>query len=185
MTDEEIVRLYEQRAENAIAETSQKYGAYCFEIAKNILRSPLDAEESVSDTYLAAWNSIPPQRPGILSAFLGKITRNIAIDRWRREKAAKRGGGEMTLALEELRECVSGTEGPEDRTLEKERLRAIQRFLERLSPVERKTFLCRYWYLETSAEIGKKFGMTPVRVRAMLSRTRKKLRAYLEKEGLL
>lgn len=185
MTDEEIVWLYEQRAENAIAETSKKYGAYCFEIAKNILRSPLDAEESVSDTYLAAWNSIPPQRPGILSAFLGKITRNIAIDRWRREKAAKRGGGEMTLALEELRECVSGTEGPEDRTLENERLRAIQRFLERLSPVERKTFLCRYWYLETSAEIGKKFGMTPVRVRAMLSRTRKKLRAYLEKEGLL
>lgn len=107
MDDQEIVALYWARSEQAISETSSKYGSYCYSIAYNILHSSEDAEESVNDTYNDAWNSIPPHRPSVLSTFLGKITRRISIDRWRRRTAEKRGGGEMSLVLDELQECVA------------------------------------------------------------------------------
>ena len=117
MDDSVIVELYWTRSESAIAETSSKYGKYCYSIAYNILLSSEDADESVNDTYLGAWNSIPPHRPSTLSTFLGKITRRISIDRWRKRHAAKRGGGEVALALDELSECLSSRSNDTEQTI--------------------------------------------------------------------
>ena len=184
MDDAEILELYNARSEDAIAETAAKYGPYCHSIAMNILSNEEDAEESVSDTWYAAWQSIPPQRPGILSAFLGKLTRNFSLDRWRKRQAFKRGGGEVALALEELRDCVSGKESVEGELIRKETLRSIDRFLETLAPMERSVFLCRYWYLDSSQEIAAKSGFSETKVRSMLHRLRIRLDKHLEKEGL-
>ena len=127
-------------------------GGYCYNIAYNILTNPEDAEESVSDTYLSAWNSIPPRHPPALAAFLGKITRNISIDRWRKYRAFKRGEGQIELALEELSECVSGAESAEDAAIRREVLASLNRFLATLKDTERSVFLCRYWYLDSTEE---------------------------------
>lgn len=183
MDDNTIVDLYWNRSESAISETALKYGGFCYSIAYNILTNKEDADESVSDTYLAAWNSIPPRRPSPLSAFLGKITRHISIDRWRARSAYKRGGGEMDLALEELDYCVSSGETPEQAYERKELAIAFNRFLESLPEVERSVFLCRYWYLDPIDRIAENFGFTHSKVTSMLHRTRAKLRAALEKEG--
>ena len=184
MEDQGIVALFFDRSEQAIAEVDKKYGAYCYSIAYNILSSPEDTEESVSDTYLAAWNTIPPRKPNFLNAFLGKITRHISIDRWRRARAFKRGGGQMALALEELKECVSGAGSLENELIRRETLMAVNRFLAELSVVERNVFLCRYWYLESSREIAEHSGFSQSKVRSMLHRIRGRLDTYLEKEGL-
>ena len=184
MEDEQILDLYNARSEQAIAETAIKYGPYCHSIAMNILKNEEDAEESVSDTWYAAWQSIPPQRPGILSVFLGRLTRNFSLDRWRKMRAFKRGGGETTLALEELRDCVSGKESVESALVRKETLRSINRFLEGLTPMERSVFLCRYWYLDSTLEISAKSGFSETKVRSMLHRLRIRLDRHLEKEGL-
>lgn len=183
MEDNGIIELYFSRSEQAIAETDRKYGGFCYSIAYNILFNREDSEESVSDTYLSAWNAIPPTRPGILSSFLGKITRNLSLDKWRRRTAAKRGGGEVPLALEELEQCVSDGETPEQAYERKELEVSINRFLDRLPPTERNVFLCRYWYLDSTGEIAETFGFTMAKVNSMLRRTREKLRRHLEKEG--
>ena len=184
MEDEKIIELYWKRSENAISETSAKYGGYCYSIANNILNSREDAEESVNDTYLAAWNTMPPQRPSVLAAFLGKLTRYISLDRWKKRARLKRGGGELPLCLEELADCVSGRESTEDAVLRKELLSGINCFLEKLPPMERKVFLCRYWYLDSVQEIAARFGFSQSKTTSMLHRIRGKLNKYLEKEGL-
>ena len=185
MDDEKIIDLYWNRSEAAISETDHKYGSYCFSIAKNILANKEDAEESVSDTYLAAWNAMPPQRPSLLATFLGKITRNLAIDRWRTLNRQKRGGGEITLALEELQDCV-GARQSVDAAMERKRFADVfNRFLDTLPETERRIFLCRYWYLDPVAEIADRFGFSVSKVTSMLHRTRKKLHTVLEKEELL
>lgn len=147
MEDTQIVSLYWARNEDALAETAAKYGRYCFQIAYNILSSREDADESVNDTYLSAWERIPPHEPAVLSAFLGKITRRISLNRWRSKSRKKRGGGEVILALEELRECIPSSEDVERRMEQRELSRAITRFLSGLSETERNVFVCRYWYL--------------------------------------
>ena len=185
MDDKAILDLYWSRSEKAISETDAKYGAYCFTIANNILNNREDSEESVNDTYMAAWNSMPPKRPAILSAFLGKMTRYISLDHWKKRSRLKRGGGEMDLCLEELGECVSGQESTEDKLIRRETIDALNRFLDTLSETERKIFLCRYWYLEPVKDIAERFGFTPNRTTVMLRRTRQKLNACLAKEGLL
>ena len=185
MDDKTILDLYWQRSEQAIAETDTKYGAYCFCIANNILNNREDSQESVSDTYLAAWNSMPPKRPAILSAFLGKITRYISLDHWKKRSRLKRGGGEIDLCLEELGECVSGQESTEDKVIRRETISAINHFLDTLSETERKVFLCRYWYLESVKDIAKRFGLTSNRTSVMLRRVRQKLNTCLAKESLL
>lgn len=185
MEDNQIIQLYFDRAEQAIRETDTKYGGYCYSIAWNILSCAEDAEESVSDTYLAAWNAMPPRRPRVLSAFLGKITRNIALDRWRKYRAFKRGGGQIELALEELGECVSGEESVENALIRREILAGIDRFLESLTQTERMVFLCRYWYLDSTEEIAEKSGFTVSKVKSMLLRIRRRLYARLQEEGLL
>ena len=183
MEDKAIIDLYWTRSENAISQTALKYGAYCYTIAFNILSKREDSEESVNDTYLAAWNTMPPKRPGILSAFLGKITRYISLDRWKRRSAAKRGGGQGPLALEELEECICGGEGPAGSLVRKQLLRSIESFLDKLPVQERQVFVCRYWYMDPVADIAERFGYSESKVKTMLFRTREKLRMKLEKEG--
>ena len=185
MEDNQIIKLYFERSELAIKETDTKYGGYCYSIAYNILTNQEDAEESVSDTYLSAWNSMPPRRPPALASFLGKITRNISIDRWRKYRAFKRGGGQVEIALDELSECVSGMESAEDRAIRKEVLASINRFLGTLKDTERSVFLCRYWYLDSTEEIAEKSGFTASKVKSMLFRIRKRLYAQLTEEGLV
>ena len=141
MDDELIVQLYWDRSENAISETDRKYGAYCNSIAYGILQSKEDAEESVNDTYMDAWNSMPPHRPSILSTFLGKITRRISIDRWRTMNRIKRGKGEITLALEELEQCIAGGQSPQREIEKRELAEAINRFLDLLPAEQRRVFL--------------------------------------------
>lgn len=184
MDDNSIIALYWNRSESAIAETSKKYKGYCYSIAHNILSNREDAEETVSDTWLMAWNAIPPQRPTYLSAFLGKITRHLSIDRWRKRTAQKRGGGEVAVALEELGDCVSGGMNPEENLQRKELVQSLNRFLDTLPETERSVFLCRYWYLDTVPTIALQFGFTRAKVTSMLHRTRQKLRIHLEQEGL-
>ena len=183
MDDQKIVQLYWDRSEVAIKETDKKYGPYCYTIAYNILANNEDAQECVSDTYLAAWNNLPPRRPAILSTFLGKITRRLSIDCWRIRTANKRGGGETPLALDELSECVSGGETPEQKLLRRQMALEFNRLLQTLPETERSVFLCRYWYLDSVSSIAEHFGFTESKVSTMLHRTRKKLRTMLEKEG--
>ncbi|MDO5401529.1 MAG: sigma-70 family RNA polymerase sigma factor [Eubacteriales bacterium] len=184
MEDNAILDLYFSRSEQAISETAEKYGGYCYCIAYNILENHEDAEESVSDTYLSCWNYIPPKRPNLFSAFLAKLTRHLSIDRWRSRSAAKRGGGALELALEELTDMTDG-QSTEDRVLRREQLRALNRAMDALNETERSIFLCRYFYLDSNAEIADHFQCTEGRVKTMLSRTRAKLRLALAKEGLL
>ena len=183
MEDARIIDLYWQRDESAISETAAKYGKYLHSISYGILRNEEDAEECVSDTYAGAWQAMPPHRPSVLSAFLGKITRRISISLWRKRSAEKRGGGETALALDELEECVSG-EGDAESEAERRELREkLNAFLRALSPTERQVFLRRYWYMDPVADIAGRFACSESRIRSMLYRTRKKLRAMLEEEG--
>ena len=185
MRDDEIIALYFRRDEDAIRQTELAYGGKLYNLSYRLLWNREDAEESVSDTYLAAWKSIPPTRPSQLSAFLAKITRHISLDRWRRRSAEKRGGGEADVALEELEECVAGSNTVESTVAAKELQAALNRFLETQSEMERVLFVSRYWYLRPVKEIADKTGLSVSNVKTQLCRTRKKLRFFLEKEELL
>lgn len=185
MNDSGIVELYWARSEAAIEETSKKYGAYCYTVAYNILSSREDSEEAVNDTYLSAWNSMPPHRPSILSAFLGKLTRRISIDKYRQKTAGKRGGGEVPLALDELEECTAGDDTVESEFDRHALADAINRFVRSLPSAERDVFILRYFNLYPVNMIAARIGFSESRVASMLMRTRKKLREFLEKEGLL
>lgn len=183
MLDSQIVQLYWDRDERAIPETAAAYGGYCFTIAHNILDSTQDAEECVNDTWLRAWNAIPPHRPSVLSAFLGRITRNLALQLFRRDHARKRGGGEIDLVFEELSECVSGSESAEQSVNERELMRAINEFLAGQSAKKRKIFVRRYWYADSIAQIARRMHMSENSVSVTLHRMRAALRAYLEERG--
>lgn len=183
MNDEQILDLYFARDEQALVETDRKYGGYCFTLANSILHNDQDAEETVSDTYLKAWNAIPPKRPGIFKLFLAKITRNLAFSRWRAYSAEKRGGGEMELVLEELEGCLAAPGGVEDAMNAKELAKAIRVFLDTLPQREQDIFLRRYFFVEDSETIARRYGMKPATVLRTLSRTRMKLKRYLLKEG--
>ena len=185
MEDRQIIALYWERNPEAITRTQAKYGGYCAAVAQNILQSREDAEECVNDAWLAAWNSIPPKRPENLGAYLGRLTRSRAIDRWRALRREKRGGGAVTLALEELAEVISGGGDLEQGLLDRELAQAVNRFLGGLSGPERTVFLARYWYFEDVPGISRRFGFTESKVHSMLHRTRAKLRRFLQKEDLL
>ncbi len=184
MEDAEIIGLYWQRDQRAIDETHGKYGGFLTTIAWNILRSHGDAEECVNDTYLRAWNAIPPARPSAFRAWLGRIVRNLSLDRWKRDRAARRGGGEMEVLLGELDACVPAPRGVE-RTLEDQEIAAlISAFLRTLSQESRALFLRRYWYGQDIGEIAGALGCGESKVKSALFRTRKALRHYLEDEGV-
>ena len=183
--DQKIIELYCNRSENAIAETAGKYGRYCNAIAYGILGSREDAQECVNDAYLTAWNAIPPRRPADLGTYLGKITRNLSIDRLRTRSRVKRGGGETPLALEELEEVVAGSDSPENEAVRKELIAALNRFLGELTRQERYVFVRRYWYLDSLADIAKNTGFSGSKVASMLYRLRGRLKKQLIKEELL
>ena len=185
MEDEKIVALYWARDEQAIALTKEKYESYLYTIALRILSTIEDAEESVSDTYVGAWNSMPPQKPSVLRTYLGRITRNISLKRCRYLHAQKRYSGEATLALDELSEIVPDTETTESEAERKELIGAIQSFLTALNSEQRMIFLMRYWYLYSIADTAKKLGFSQSKVKMTLKRTCDSLRDLLEKEGLL
>lgn len=184
MEDSRIIELYFQRSEDAIRETEAKYGSYCFSIARSILTDKEDAREAVNDTYMACWNAIPPHKPNIFSAFLGKITRRISINRYQAGRALKRGGGEVSLALEELAGCIPSHWDVEQEMEAAELTNLLNRFVRALPETERRVFVLRYWYLEPVGGIAKRFGFSQSKVKSMLFRTRNKLRAELEKEGI-
>lgn len=182
MRDETIIELYFARDEAAIWHTSEKYGAYCLKIAYNILLDVFDSEECVNDTWLRAWGAIPPTRPSILSSFLGRITRNLAIDRYNAKNAGKRGG-RVAESLDELEECVGSPE-VEDALSAEELGGMISRFLKGESQLARCIFVRRYFYQAEVAEIARKYGISVSNVKTTLHRTRKKLALYLKKEGV-
>ena len=185
ISDERIIELYWLRNEAAITETSEKYGGYCRSIAYNILHDTEDAKECENDTYLDAWNNMPPNKPSVLSAFLGKITRRISIDLWRKKHAEKRGGGEMNLVLDELEDCIADKSDVEAVIEQREMMRIIGEYLDKLPVTERRVFLRRYWYMEPIAKIAEDLGFSVSKITSMLHRTRKKLRQKLESESLL
>ena len=184
MDDSKIIELYWARDEKAIDETRTKYGRYCYAIASNILHNHEDCDECVNDTYLGAWNSMPPRRPQMLSTFLGKITRNLSLKKLRNRLADKRGGGEAELALEELEECIPSQHSIEEAILEEELTKILDTFLRKLPETERRIFLCRYWYFDSITSISTRYGFGKSKVKMMLLRTREKLRTYLEQEDI-
>lgn len=185
MDDIEIVDMYWHRNEQAITETAQKYGAYCMRISMNILNDRLDSEECVNDTYMQAWRAIPPHRPGILSAFLGKITRNLSINKYNACHAKKRAEREFSLSLDELDDCVNGDVNVENGLELAEISRSISDFLRKQPELIRRTFVCRYFYCDSISEIANLFKISESKVKSMLFRTRKKLKQHLEQEGIV
>lgn len=185
MEDTEILQLYWDRNEQAISATAEKYGNYCTSIAKNICGNSADAEECVSDTYLAAWNAMPPQRPSVLSAFLGKLTRNISLNRYKHNNAEKRGGGEAPAVLDELMGIVSNKESVEQEIDRRELIKAIDTFLTGLPADKRGIFICRYWYFDSISDISSHFGKSENHISVILNRLRKKLRRDLLERGFV
>ena len=184
MDDVQIIELYWARSDRAIEESAVKYGRYCHTIAYNILRSDEDSEECVNDTWLNAWNAIPPKHPSPLSAFLGRITRNLALNRWKRSKADKRGGGQVELALEELSGCIPSADSPAQAVEDAAVVELLDGFLGALPPQTRKIFMLRYWYLCPVGEIARLLGVGESKVKMTLMRSRSRLRELLEKEGV-
>ena len=183
MTDNQIVALFWERSETAIQETANVYGRYFHSIAYGILGSDEDAEEIVNDTYMKAWNNIPPQRPVHLKAFLARITRQLSLNRLEQNVAQKRGAGQYHLVLEELEECISdGGEGeamPESVALEQ----SLNQFLRSLPADARRMFIRRYWHMQPVLQIAKELSVSESRVKVTLMRTRQKLKKYLISEG--
>lgn len=185
MDDNEIVELFWERSENAIAETSKKYSRYCHYISYNILHNNEDAEECANDAYFRTWNAIPPKRPDCLATFLGKITRNLSLDRYKRYTAEKRGLGQTVLVLSELEDCVPAAMDVEQATNEMFLVKALNAFLAALPKINRVVFIQRYWYLCAIKEIAEQNGMSESKVKSMLFRIRNELKKHLEKEGII
>lgn len=183
MQDENIVALYWERNEAAIEETKNKYERYLLKIAYNVLADLEDSQESVNDTYLAAWNSMPPHRPSILSAYLGKLTRRISIDIFRRKNRNKRRASEYSLSLAELEECISGGSNPEENMEVQMLAHAINDFLRTLPKDARNLFIGRYYFFDSLQDAAKYCSMSESRAKSLLFRTRCNLRVFLEKEG--
>ena len=154
----------------------------CRTVAGSVLKNPLDIEEVVADTWLKAWDAIPLYRPQHLRLFLGKITRNLALSMWRKNSAYSRGGDQVTLALEELGECISNSDSPEEYVNMQELEKSISAFLKTEKPIRRAVFLRRYFYLETISSIAKRYSLREANVRMMLTRVRQKLKKFLEQE---
>lgn len=184
MKDHEIIDLYWKRKETAISATAEKYGKYCHTISYNILHNNEDAEECVNDTYLGAWKSMPPQRPERLSAYLGKITRNLSLNRFKRYTAEKRGLGQTELVLSELEDCIPSETGVEQVIDEMVLVNSINQFLRAQPEQKRNIFIRRYWYLYPIRDIAENYGMSESKAASMLFRMRNGLKTHLEKEGI-
>lgn len=184
MQDDRIIALFWARNEQAIRETSEKYGKLCFSIALNVLHDSKDSEECVNDTWLGAWNAIPEARPKNFSAFLARIVRNLALKRYEYRSAQKRNFSGAAVCLDELAECVSGRASAEDEWESRRIETLLNRFLAELPEQKRNVFLLRYWFFESVEEIGKRTGFSGSKIKSMLFHMRRKLRAFLESEGV-
>ena len=177
MDDEKIVALFYERDEQALLQTQKKYNTYCLAIAQRIVGSHEDAEECVNDAYHRAWETIPPEKPQLLSSYIGLLTRRISLNKARANRAAKRGGGELLLILDELQECIPDAAGEQvDDFVVRDALNA---FLAMLPPKTRVVFMRRYWHAQSAAEIAKDCGMSVSAVNTLLHRTRKQLEEHL------
>ena len=183
MDDKNLIGLYFERSEEALPETESKYGNFCINIAKNILGSEEDAKECLNDALLVLWNRIPPEIPEVFSALAGKITRNIALNRFRKNTAETRKGNETAVVLEEISEFVSGSENVEEHFEQKELISEINAFLAEYPSEKRKIFVARYWYFMSTAEIAKITGRNEKFIHNTLTRTRTKLKKHLEERG--
>ena len=186
MSDEQIIALYWERSESAIFETEAAYGKYCHKIAMNILANNEDADECVNDTYARAWSSIPPERPNNLSAFLGRITRNLALHVWEKHHAENRGGGQFDIVLSELDELLADGSSNVERQIEAKIItEALNRFLSEQSDVNRRLFVRRYWHTDRLEEIAVDLGMSISKAKSILFRMRKNLKIHLKQEGII
>ncbi len=184
MEDQEIIGLYWERSEDAITATAEKYGGYCRSISYNILHNNEDADECVNDTWLGAWKSIPPHRPNHLSAYLGKITRNLSFNRFKMHHTEKRGFGQAEVVLSELEDCIPAETGVEQSIEDRELVESINRFLYSQPEQKRNIFIRRYWYLDPIQKIAENYGISKNKTTSLLFRMRNKLKAHLEKEGV-
>ncbi len=184
MKDEEIIAMFCERDEKAISATAEKYGSYCHSISYNILQSNEDAEECVNDTYLGAWKSIPPQSPNCLATYLGKITRNLSLNRFKQYNAEKRGRGQTELVLSELEQCIPTKSNVEQVVEETVLVNSIDNFLYAQSEQKRNIFIRRYWYLYSIRDIANAYGMSENKVTSLLFRMRNELKLHLEKEDI-
>ena len=185
MTDENILQLFIQRDESAIKETDKKYGSYCFQIANHILANKEDSEECVNDTWLKAWNTIPPAKPTHFRLYLAKIIRNLSFNKYKEKHTQKRGKGELSCVLDELQECIADKTDVEDSYLAKELQAAINQFVRGLPEREGNIFIRRYFFAEPVKDISSRYHISENHVRVILNRTRNKLKANLQKEGYL
>lgn len=185
LSDNDIISMFCERNETALSAVSLKYGSYCGTVVRNILKDPQDAEECLNDTWLKAWESIPPENPRNLGGFLVKIAKNISLNRYAKSHTQRRGGGELPLVLDELSECVADKNNVEKVYEQKLLTDAVNEFLRTLSPEKRDIFVLRYWYCLPVAEIARKVGSGRSSVSVTLSRTRRSLAAYLTKKELL
>lgn len=183
LDDKEIIALYQLRDENAIRQTEKKYSSYLTTIALNILGNREDSEECVNDTYFKTWNSIPPNIPNVLKYYLGKITRELSIDRLRKKTSRKRGGSEYDLSLDELAECAGSDDTTEQSVDLIVLVELIEKFLRSCRDEERDMFVCRYYFCDSLKEIAKYFRANESKVKNTLFHTRTKLKKYLESEG--
>ena len=185
MDDASIVQLFFERSEQALEAVSKKYGRFCHSIAHNILNNTEDTEECVNDAYLSLWNSIPPKKPDVIAPFLGRITRNLALNLYKKNHAAKRGGGDFPLVLDELSEVIEGSETADGELLKRELLDVVNTFLSSLTPEKRKIFVCRFWYVDSIKDNANRMNMTENSVSVTLNRLKKQLRTLLLEGGLL
>ncbi|MBE6765950.1 MAG: sigma-70 family RNA polymerase sigma factor [Ruminococcaceae bacterium] len=183
MNDPEIIELYWNKNTKAISASMDKYGSYCFTVANGILGDAQDSEECVNDTWLRAWNAIPPTRPTVLKVFFAKITRHLSFDRYKAKKSLKRGGGETMLVLEELAECIADESDVESQVGAKILGKSINRFVLSLSEREQNLFVRRYFFSEPIKSIADRYDTNENNVNVTLSRIRKRLRSHLSKEG--
>lgn len=184
MDDPSVVQMFWDRDENAVSESARRYGDYCFSIANNVLRDRRDSEECLNDALLAAWRSIPPQKPENLKTYLGKLVREIAISRWRSNNRQKRIRSDFLCSLDEMAEIISG--GAFDEELEEAELsREISRFLSSVDRTKRNVFIRRYWYCDPVESICRRYGFGKSKVLMMLKRTRDDLARHLKEKGFL
>lgn len=184
MNDAAIIELFWKRSESAITETSEKYGRFCHSISYNILQNEQDVEECLNDTWLGAWNTIPPKRPSAFSIFLGKITRNLSLDKYRKYHAEKRFMTRTAEVLDELEECISCSDNVSDWLEEAYLTECIENFLYAITPEKRNIFIRRYWYLDSIKEISEDYGISESKTALVLFRMRAQLKMILEKEGV-
>ena len=184
MNDNEIIELFFRRNQDGILEAQEKYGAYCLAVARNILGDEEDSRECLNDLWLRAWNAIPPERPRLLKAWLARVIRNLAINRREKASAQKRQADQFTLSLSELDECIPDPGTTEERTYVRELSKALNAFLAAEAALDRKIFVSRYFYCETTAQTAEKLSLTQGQVKVRLHRCRERLRKYLRAQEI-